>query len=58
MANVKPQVKLELSQEGFEDIHERVDKVRAGTKMVKLPIESVKALLRDHSAVLVEVEGV
>lgn len=43
------QILQKCSQEEFEAIHAAVEKVRAGTECVKLPIEAVKNLLMDHS---------
>jgi hypothetical protein len=40
---------LKLSQEAFEELHRRLDKVRQGTSEVKVPVAALRDLLMDHS---------
>ena len=41
--------KAELSQEAWEELHRRLDKVRAGTSDVRVPVEALRDLLYDHA---------
>jgi hypothetical protein len=40
---------MQLSQEKWEELHRRLDKVKAGTKELKIPADALRDLLRDHS---------
>lgn len=41
---------VHLSDDQFEDLWERFNKVKAGTKNVSVPVDALFNLLRDHSA--------
>jgi hypothetical protein len=40
---------MKLSQEKWEELHRRLDKVKAGTKELKVPADTLRDLLLDHS---------
>lgn len=43
---------MKLSEADFEELHRRLDKVRAGTSVVKVPVSALRDLLRDHSELI------
>lgn len=50
-------VRLELTQDQFEGLHDRLDHVRSTSETVKVDRAALSALLRDHSRLLYLQQG-
>lgn len=45
-------LKLRLSGDGFTRLHAAADRARRGSKVAKVPLDELRALLLDHAAAL------